>query len=196
MIDRTKVRLIHGGHKGTEAEFGRAAAKWGVAETTLSYEGHNMERAENVEVLSDDELDKGRVSMEFVFQRMGRRFVRSKGISRVIHYLFHVVVRSDELFAIGRVQENKTVEGGTGWGVELAKLFNRTVHVFDQERESWFTWNGDAWHPSEPKLVEGTVAVTGTRSLTDAGRIAIDGVFERSLGAPNEVGEPASTRVQ
>ena len=195
MIDRTKVRVIHGGHKGTEAEFGRAAAKWGVEETTLSYEGHNMERAENVEILSDDELDKGQVSMEFVFQRMGRRFVRSKGISRVIHSLFHVVVRSDELFAIGWIQENKTVKGGTGWGVELAKLFNRTVHVFDQQSEAWFTWSGGAWKPSEPRLVERTVAVTGTRSLTDAGRIAIEDVFERSLGAAPEIGEPASTSV-
>ena len=33
-----------GGHKGTEAEFGRAAEKWGVAETTVSFEGHVMER--------------------------------------------------------------------------------------------------------------------------------------------------------
>ena len=195
MIDRSKIRVIHGGHKGTEAAFGRAAAKWGVAEATLSYEGHNMDRAENVEVLSDDELDKGRVSMEFVFQRMGRRFVRGKGVGRVIHSMFHVVVRSDELFAIGWIQENKTVKGGTGWGVELAKLFNRPVHVFDQEREAWFTWSGDDWRPSQPTLIEGTVAVTGTRSLTDAGRIAIDDVFERSLGTAEPIGEPASTSV-
>ena len=182
MIDRERIHLIHGGHKGTEAEFGRAAEKWGVKEITLSYEGHNMERPVNVEVLADEELDKGRVSMEFVFQRMGRRFVQGKGLSRVIHSMFHVVVRSDELFAIGWIQPNGTVKGGTGWGVELAKLFNRPVHVFDQAKESWFSWSGNEWKLSEPTLNQGTVAVTGTRELTEAGRQAVLGVFERSLG--------------
>jgi len=183
MIDRSKVRLVHGGHKGTEAEFGAAAAKWGVSETTLSYEGHNMQRAENVEVLADPELEKGRVSMELVFQRMGRRFHRGHGVSRVIHSMFHVVVRSDEVFAVGWIQPNQTIKGGTGWGVELAKLFGRKVHVFDQERDSWFTWQGGEWVRSEPTLREGTMAATGTRNLEENGRQAIHDVFRRSFGA-------------
>ena len=182
MIDRSSIQLVHGGHRGTEAEFGRAAARWGVKEITLSYAGHNPERAQNVEFLDDDELDKGRVSMEFVFQRMGRRFVQGKGLSRVIHSLFHVVVRSDELFAIGWVQDNGTVVGGTGWGVELAKLFNRPVHVFDQDRSTWLTWSGTEWLSSDPRLPEGTIAVTGTRNLGEEGRRAIHDLFERSLG--------------
>ena len=183
MIDRKRIHVIHGGHKGTEAEFGVAAGKWGLKETTLSYEGHNMARSENVEVLSDDELAKGRVSMEFVFERMGRRFAQGKGLSRVINLLFHVVVRSDELFTIGSIQPNGTVKGGTGWGVELAKLFNRPVHVFDQEKDGWFHWADSDWKAHEPTLPEGVVAVTGTRNLTDAGRVAITDLFERSLGA-------------
>jgi hypothetical protein len=182
MIDRSKIRLIHGGHKGTEAEFGRAASRWEIQEITLSYEGHNMERAVNVERLTDEELDKGHVSMEFVFQRMDRHFVKGKGLSRVINSMFHVVVRSDELFAIGWIQPDKTIKGGTGWGVELAKLFNRRVHVFDQENGEWFTWETDDWKPSRPMLPEGTFAATGTRNLGDRGREAVLALFERSLG--------------
>jgi hypothetical protein len=175
--------LLHGGHKGAEAEFGRAAERWGLAETTLSFEGHRMERARNVEVLDDDRLAEGRVSMEFVFQVMGRRFVEGKGLRRVIHSMFHLVVRTDELFAIGWIQQDDTVKGGTGWGVELAKLFNRRVHVFDQGKESWFTWRSHRWEPSEPRLPEGAFSATGTRNLTGAGKQAIHGLFERSLGA-------------
>ena len=80
----TDLHLIHGGHKGAEAAFGEVAAKYGVTETTISFAGHRMERAANVEVLDDEALDKGRVSMEFVFQAMGRRFARGKGLRRVI----------------------------------------------------------------------------------------------------------------
>lgn len=183
MTKRPGRHLLHGGHKGTEAEFGRCAEKWGLAETTLSFEGHQMERARNVEVLDDDRLAEGRISMEFVFQTIGRRFVEGKGLRRVIYSMFHLVVRTDELFAVGWIQEDDTIRGGTGWGVELAKLFNRKVHVFDQERERWFTWRERKWEPSEPSLPAGAFSGTGTRNLTEAGKRAIQELFERSLGA-------------
>ncbi len=177
-------RLFHGGHKGAEAEFGRVAEEWGLAETTLSFEGHRMERARNVEVLDDAQLEEGRVSMEFVFRAMGRRFVEGKGLRRVLHSMFHLVVRTDELFAIGWIQDDDTVKGGTGWGVELGKLFNRRVHVFDQEKEAWFTWRDRRWQPSEPSLPDAAFSATGTRNLTVAAKRAIHDLFERSLGAP------------
>jgi len=154
-----------------------------VAETTLSFDGHRRERAVNVDILDDDALDKGRVSMDFVFQATGRQFMRGTGIRRVLHSMFHIVTRSKELFAVGWVQENGTVKGGTGWGVELAKMFNRKVHVFDLEREAWFSWDHDEWKQTEPKLPEvGKFSATGTRHLSDAGRKAIEELFDRSFG--------------
>lgn len=194
MSKRPTIQVLHGGHRGTEAEFGRAAERWGLDEATLSFEGHNMERAHNVELLDDDELSKGRVSLEFVFQRMGRRFVRGKGIRRVLQMMFHLVVRAHEVFAVGWILPTDTVKGGTGWGVELAKLFNRRVHVFDQEKERWFTWSVSRWEPSVPVLPpQGIVAGTGTRNLTEAGRAAIGELFERSLG-PARDDETAGAR--
>jgi len=182
MHPSTDLHLIHGGHKGAEAYFGEIAEKYGVSETTLSFEGHRMERSANVEVLDDAALDKGRVSMEFVFQTMGRRFASGHGVRRVIHSMFHLVTRTDELFAIGWIQENGSVKGGTGWGVELAKLFNRRVHVFDQDRGAWFSHDHDEWKQGEPKLPEsGAFSATGTRHLTEGGRAAIEELFKRSL---------------
>jgi hypothetical protein len=180
MTDQSQRHLFHGGHKGTEAAFSRAAEKWGINETTLSFEGHKMERARNVEVLDDEKLREGRVSMEFVFQVLGRRFHTGTGIRRVIKLMFHTVVRSDELFSVGWIQDDKTVKGGTGWGVELAKLFNRTVHVLDQEKNVWFTWKEQGWSASEPMLPQGCFSATGTRHLTEAGQRAIDDLFARS----------------
>ena len=180
MTRQDKMRLTHGGHKGAEAEFGRAAEQHGVKETTISFEGHQMERARNEIVLSDEELAKGRVSMEFVFQALGRRFATGMGIRRVIKSMFHVVVNTNELFAIGTIQEDGHVKGGTGWGVELAKMFNRRVHVFDQEKERWFTWQHQEWEPSQPTLPEGSFSATGTRNLTDAGKRAIRDLFAAS----------------
>jgi hypothetical protein len=119
--------------------------------------------------------------MEFVFQALGRRFARGPGIRRVIYSMFHVVTRGNELFVVGWVQPDDHVRGGTGWGVELAKFFNRPVHVFDQDRKEWLSWDGHQWQPSQPTLPSGPFSATGTRNLTDAGREAIASLFERSL---------------
>jgi hypothetical protein len=175
------MHLFHGGHRGTESEFGAAAERWGIAETTLSFDGHRMERAQNVEVLDEATLAQGRVSMEFVFQTLGRRFATGTGVRRVIEQMFHVVKRSDELFAVGWIVEGGHVKGGTGWGVELAKFFNRKVHIFDQEQERWFSWTHGAWEASAPELPSGAFSATGTRNLSASGRQAIEELFARSL---------------
>ena len=56
------------------------------------------------------------------------------------------------VYAVGWIQPDHTVKGGTGWGVELAKFFNREVSVFDQDREHWFTWRAGVWHEDEPTI--------------------------------------------
>ncbi len=184
MTDRFKAKLISGGHKGTEAEFSRNAELWQVAETTLSYEGHVMERSGEVEVLSDADLARGDVSMEIVCQRLGRSFARGQGIRRVIQSMFHVVTRGDHLFTVGWIQPDGTIKGGTGWGVELAKFFNREVSVFDQDREHWFTWKDGRWQEDEPTIPDRPFSATGTRNLSEAGKAAIRELFERSFGPP------------
>ncbi len=186
MPDRFKAKLISGGHKGTEAEFSRNAELWQIADTTVSYDGHVMEHSGEVEVLSDADLARGDVSMEIVFQRLGRRFHHREAARRVIQSMFHVVTRGDHLYAVGWIQDDGTVKGGTGWGVELAKFFNRAVSVFDQAQERWLTWQEGRWQEDEPTIPDRPFSATGTRSLSEAGRAAIRDLFTRSFGPPPE----------
>lgn len=181
-MEKNLAHLFSGGHRGAEAEFGRAAERWSIPETTFTFEGHPMEHSGNVQMLDDAELARGDVSMDFVFANLGRHFHRGKGIRRVIQSMFHVVTGGDELFAIGWILPDDHVKGGTGWGVELAKLFNRKVSVFDQDKESWFTWDAGAWQESQPTLPNSPFAATGTRNLSDAGKAAIIELFEQSFG--------------
>lgn len=184
MQDRNRLILYTGGHKGAEAEFGRTAHRWRLADVTLSFDGHLMEWGGDVRVLSEAELAKGDVSMEIVSKRMGRTYHEAEKIRRVIQSLFHMVNEAYQVFAIGWIQADGTVKGGTGWGVELAKLFNREIYVFDQERRGWFGWRDGEWHPAEPAIGSRPFAGTGTRSLTEEGRAAIHSLFERSFGPP------------
>lgn len=185
-----RAKLFHGGHRGTEAEFGRCAERWGIEEETLSFSGHRRVRSEGLRELSDEELAKGDVSMDIVSQRLGRRFAVGHDIRRVIRAMFHVVTSGEHLFVVGWIQPDGTVKGGTGWGVELARFFNRRVSVFDQGDERWYTWKDGGWQEDEPLIEDRPFSATGTRDLSDVGKRAVTALFERSFGpAPKSGGD-------
>jgi hypothetical protein len=182
MADRSHITLYSGGHKGTESEFGRLAEEWGIQEVNFSFEGHAVERSRGLRELSPEELDKGNVSMEIVSARMGRKFAQANKIRKVIQTIFHMVNNGYHVIAVGWIQPDDTVKGGTGWGVELAKLFNRPVHVYDQEHKGWFTWKDNAWVAGAPEIEKNTFVGTGTRNLTEDGKKAIRNFFEGAFG--------------
>jgi len=78
------------------------------------------------------------------------------------------------------------VRGGTGWGAEFAKLCNKALCVFDQDRDAWLRWNGSAWEAAAgadaPLITHPHFTGTGTRHLRENGKKAIDDLFNRSFG--------------
>jgi len=182
MADRSQITLYSGGHKGAESEFGRLAERWGIREVNFSFEGHTIERTRGVQVLSPEALDKGDVSMEIVSARMGRTYSKADKIRKVIQSIFHMVNKGYHVIAVGWIQSDDTVKGGTGWGVELGKLFNRPLSVYDQERKGWFSWVDNQWVPETPVIKADTFVGTGTRNLTEDGHQAIKDLFEKSFG--------------
>lgn len=182
MENPSNITLYSGGLKGAEAEFGRLAEVWGLTEVNFSYPGHAPERTRGIRVLSPEELDKGNVSMEIVSTRLGRTFSKAEKIRKVIQVIFHMVNNGFHVIVVGWIQPDNTVKGGTGWGVELAKLFNRPLNVYDQDRKAWFAWKNNAWVAEKPILDHKTFAGTGTRYLTEDGRQAIGDLFESSFG--------------
>ena len=187
MTEISQITLYSGGHKGTEAEFGKLAETWSMKEVNISFEGHNPERTRGIRVLEQEELQKGDVSMEIVSKRMKRTYSRTDKIRKVIQSIFHMVNNGYHVIAVGWIQEDNTVKGGTGWGVELAKLFNRPLSVYDQEQKKWFSWEENRWVESTPVITSDTFVGTGTRNLSDDGRQALHDLFNRSFGpAPVE----------
>ena len=171
-----------GGHRGTEAEFGRLAEQYGVQEVNYSFEGHQPVRDKGLRILSSEELKKGDVSMEIVSMRMNRNYSQVDKIRKVFQLIFHMVNSGLQIVAVGWIQPDDTVKGGTGWAVELGKLFNRPISVFDQDRNKWFTWRDNRWQEDLPTIDHTTFVGTGTSNLTDGGKRAIQDLFSRSFG--------------
>jgi len=175
--------LFSSGHKGAENEFGRQAEKWGVQEVNFSYEGHEPSRNRGLKVLNPEEMKRGDISMEIVSLRMNRTYTKAETIRKVMQIIFHMVNSGYQVFAIGWIQPDKTVKGGTGWAVELAKLFNRPLSVFDQDRNTWFSWKDNTWVESLPTIEHKTFVGTGTRHLSETGVKAVEELFQRSFGS-------------
>jgi hypothetical protein len=181
MVKAGECTLYSGGLQGSEVEFGIQAEKWGAEEVTFSYEGHQLSRNRGLVVLGPEDLKRGDVSMEIVCLRMKRNYSNTEAIRKVMQMIFHMVNNGFQVFAMGWIQPDNTVKGGTGWTVELAKLFNRPLSVFDQDRNSWFTWQDNSWVESSPVIEHRTFVGTGTRNLSEAGKKAIHDLFQRSF---------------
>jgi len=182
MPDTSTITLYSGGHRGAEAEFGKLAEAWLMKEVNFTFEGHKAERTRGLRVLTQEELQKGDVSMEIVSMLMKRTYSRADKIRKVIQSIFHMVNSGYHVIAVGWIQADNTVKGGTGWGVELAKLFNRPLSVYDQDRKRWFSWEGSQWVEKTPVITSDTFAGTGTRNLSDEGRQALHDLFINSFG--------------
>jgi hypothetical protein len=184
MMKSQECILFSGGAPGTETGFGLAAERFGVEEVNFTFEGHKIERKRGIRVLNHEELGKGDVSLTYVSRLMNRRYPDAALIRKVLQTIWYQVNNGQEVFIVGTIQEDGTVRGGTGWGAEFAKLCNKPLFVFDQERDGWFAWEKDNWtEAGKPVVGHPHFTGSGTRFLEDNGRRAIDELFERSFGA-------------
>jgi hypothetical protein len=176
-MNRDEGILFSGGAMGAEAEFGACAERHGIEEVNFTFEGHKIERHRGVRVLNHEELQSGDVSLAYVSRLVHRRYADAPTIRKVLQTLWYQVNSGQEIYVIG----------GTGWGAEFAKLCNKPLHVFDQEKNSWFTWTGEDWDKrssaNAPIITHVHFTGTGTRKMRANGKKAIEDLFNRSFGA-------------
>ena len=174
--------LFSGAAGGAEAEFGAAAERHGIEEVNFTFEGHNDARRRGIRVLTHPELKRGDVSLSYVGKLMHRSYPDTPLMKKVLQTIWHQVNHGQEIYVVGRILPDQTVHGGTGWGAEFAKLCNKPLFVFDQERDGWQRWSGDAFEPiAAPVINHPQFCGTGTRFLSENGAAAVEALFERSF---------------
>ena len=180
-MNANECTIYHGGLKGAESAFGEQAEKYGVSETIFTFEGHRLHRDRNWVLLDENELQRGDISMEIASRMMNRTYYETEKIRKVLQIIFHMVNKGHQVFVIGTIMDDNSVKGGTGWAVELAKLFNRPLHVFDQDKSQWFSWKEGQWIEDQPTINFNTFVGSGTRYLSDEGLSAIEKLYENSF---------------
>lgn len=180
----SEFTLFSGGAQGAEAEFGKQAEHFGVQEINYSFEGHKIERNRGLRMLTQEELMRKDVSLTYVSKLLDRNFSNGPLIRMVLRTIMYQVDAGLEVFVVGAILDNGTVNGGTGWGAEFAKICNKPLFVFDQVKNGWFTWKDNAWAAvAAPVITKAHFTGTGTRFLEDNGKAAIAALFARSFGA-------------
>jgi len=183
-MNKTDFILFSGAARGAEAEFGACAERHGIEEVNFTFDGHADARTRGIRVLNHEELQAGDVSLEYVSRLMNRRYTDSPTFRRILQTLWYQVNHGQEIYVIGVIQEDKTVRGGTGWGAEFAKLCNKPLFVFDQDKGEWFQWTGSNWKSlgqTAPKITHPHFTGTGTRQIQHTGKAAIEDLFVRSF---------------
>ena len=182
-MKRDECILFSGAASGAEAGFGAVAERYGIEEVNFTFEGHNDARARGIRVLTHAELAKGDVSLVYVSRLMNRKYPDTPLFKKVLQSIWHQINSGQEAYVVGKILEDGTVKGGTGWGAEFAKLCNKPLFVFDQERRGWSRWTGEAWEETPPPTISHNhFTGTGTRFLSEAGHQAIEELFARSFG--------------
>jgi hypothetical protein len=181
-VKREDCILYSGAAQGAEAEFGAAAERHGIEEVNFTFEGHGDARRRGIRVLTHRELEHGDVSLAYVSKLMHRRYPDTPLFKRVLQSIWHQVNAGQEIYVVGKIMPDDTVKGGTGWGAEFAKLCNKPLFVFDQDKDGWSRWSGDRWEPTaDPVISHAEFTGTGTRFLSENGRKAIEALFARSF---------------
>jgi hypothetical protein len=181
-MNTSDVILFSGAAPGAEAAFGDCAERHGIEEVNFTFDGHTEARRRGIRVLNHEELQAGDVSLEYVSKLMNRRYTDSPTLRKVLQTIWYQVNHGQEIYVVGVILPDGTVRGGTGWGAEFAKLCNKPLYVFDEEKNGWFAWTHSEWKAQGvPKITHPHFTGTGTRRIHDAGTKAIDALFENSF---------------
>jgi len=182
-LNKEDFILFSGGAAGAEEAFGAAAERAGIEEVNFSFDGHITNRTRGLRVLNHEELQNGDFSLTYVSKLMKRRFPHTQMFRRILQSIWYQVNSGQEIYVVGVIQSDDTVQGGTGWGAEFTKLCNKPLFVFDQEKGRWFMWKKNHWEgcSAAPVISHVHFSGTGTRHLNENGLKAINDLFDRSF---------------
>jgi len=185
-----------GGAIGADTIWEEIGEEFGVKTRAYSYKTKSHTTPNKVEI-SDHDYDEGVNEVNRANRSLGRF-----GISKYMSLLarnWAQVKYSKQIFAIGTIvpagkknakgyyskSKYETVDGGTGYAVQMAVNNEKEVYVFDQVLDKWFRWSYNSLRFVElkdvPKISDQNFAGIGTREIKPNGIKAIRDVYEKTF---------------
>lgn len=140
-----------GGALGSDFLFDQLGCEFGYRTVVWSFRGHNRNETKNsiIKELTQKELNEKCDIISSVRKTLNRRQSSSQYIEnlmlRNVFQITGIKQQTDLVVAIGRIKNN-IVEGGTGYAVEVAKIFNKPIIVVDKINCQTYLYNYDSNH--------------------------------------------------
>jgi len=174
-----------GGAIGADTLFEDICVNNGIDVIAWSFKGHKTD-SKNTVILSQEELIEGFEHVKIANKNLKRNiFNIGPYVKKLLSRNWYQVKNSDAIYAIANIKSDyMSVEGGTGWAIQMAIDNKKSIFVFDQKTDLWFEYDyiigfkpmgiGDI-----PKLTERFAGI-GTRELKDSGIVAIKSLFKKN----------------
>ncbi|CAH3173197.1 unnamed protein product [Porites evermanni] len=183
--------FFSGGSNGVDLEAERFARDFGLPVQIFILPCHP--RSKYLSPLTHSQLGEAIPITNQVSNRLNKPL--SNPVSLLyIHRNYHLVKQAEMVLAFTSFQpESNVVVGGTSWAVEMAKLLNKILYVYDVERNTWFWYRHDqdlfyaCDQMSEEQFALPTflpkTAIVGIRNIYDFpdALLELQDTFKRSL---------------
>ena len=185
-----------GGAPGSDTVFEETSIEYGIRVCAYSYKTEYHKSPNKVEI-SDEDYNEGVQEINKANKSLGRY-----GISKYMNLLARnwvQVKKSKQIFAIGTIVEPgsknakgyysksryQTVDGGTGYAVQMGINNNKDVYVFNQANNRWYRWSYNTMSfvkcEKIPTIDVNDFAGIGTREISENGVRAIKELFENTF---------------
>jgi len=170
-----------GGATGSDFLWSFESLKKGFKVVDFSFECHTT-KSENRYILSDKQLKEGFEHIKIANVRLGRNIKNIQPyIRNLISRDWFQVKNSDAIFAIGLLQGEDCVAGGTGWAIQTAIDNNKPIYLFEQNDNQWYYFDYESnrfeVYEKVPTLTNRFAGI-GTRNINDNGIKAIVSLFK------------------
>ena len=178
--------LFTGAASGSDMFWQNLGAKYGVRIKAFSFEAHGGKNNARV-VLSNEQLKQADEFLLKANKTLKRHFPTSNNfVNNLLRRNWYQVKDSNGVFAIGKLGVSRsTVEGGTGWAVQMAVDSKKPVYVFDIVNSLWQQFEDRKRkfvYCEAPRLTLNFTGI-GTRALPENGKLAVQKIFEETFGS-------------
>lgn len=186
-----EITNYSGAALGSDKYWESLGKEFGIRKT-VNYE------KETLSVLTQEQLKEVENAYQKAVRDLGRGILSADSDGgKLVRRDYLQAKAADAVFAVSAIVEpnqkdkkgytNKTskqiVEGGTGYAVQMGINLGKTVYVFDQNKNSWYTWNGNSFIQTQTPILTTKFAGIGTRELKENGKQAIRDVYTTTLNS-------------
>ena len=181
-----------GDAKGADKTWARIGKRLGLGKqvnyTTNTYDRLSPEQKDEVEKAYLSAVDalgrKAYPASDFRGKLVRRDYLQAKAADAV--FAVNRIVNPGEKTPDGKFtvrSKTQSVDGGTGYAVQMAIEMGKPVYVFNQLDNTWNKWNHEtkSFEITDTPTLTSKFAGIGTRELTKEGEKAIEDVYKKTI---------------